>query len=240
MTDAQWAQIEPLSLDRASHGAGVDSPVGTATAQVALSGERTMRHLTAPADTRDGFPAGDLSGFRSPVTRILLASDGLTTVLLQALTQSALTPQVDGIEMTPGQHVEATARGLLRPATGDVCLVRRTRLVSRTGEVVSANTVTARAGQDARIDAAMRDRTRPIGFAFAAAGLPMDRRISRIGLTSWPQAPDTPCAFKAYTLNADDRPWAYIRELFSPRIVPPATRTEPGTRTEAAAAGERA
>ncbi|PNE32203.1 hypothetical protein AF335_21045 [Streptomyces eurocidicus] len=193
-----------------------------------------MRPPTAPADTRDGFPAGDLSGFRSPVTRILLASDGLTTVLLQALTQSALTPEVDGIEMAPGQHVEATARGLLRLATGDVCLVRRTRLVSRTGEVVSVNIVTARAGQDARIDTAMRDRTRPIGFAFAAAGLPMNRQISRVGLTSWPQDPDMPCAFKAYTLNADDRPWTYIRELFSPRIVPP------GMRTEAAAAGERA
>ncbi|MCA6092087.1 hypothetical protein LE181_07930 [Streptomyces sp. SCA3-4] len=201
---------------------------------VKFSGEHTVRHLTVPADTRDGFPAGNLSGFRSPVTRILLASDGLTTVLLQALTHSDLTPQVDGIEMTPGQHVETTARGLLRLATGDVCLVRRTRLVSRTGEVVSANIVTAQAGQDARIDAAMQDRTRPIGFAFAAAGLPMNRRISRIGLTSWPQAPDTSCAFKAYTLNGDDRPWAYIRELFSPRIVPP------GVRSEAAAAGERA
>ncbi|MFF4223834.1 hypothetical protein ACFYZH_13370 [Streptomyces abikoensis] len=174
------------------------------------------------------------SDFRSPVTRILLASDGLTTVLLQALTQAALTPRVDGVETTPGRQVEAAARGLLALAADDECLVRRTCLVSRDGEVVSVNIVVARAGKDQRVDAAMRDRTRPIGFAFAAAGLPMSRRINRTGLTRWPQTPATHCAFKDYTLNAADKPWAYIRELFNPRVIPP------GTRTEAATAGRRA
>ncbi|MFG2179863.1 hypothetical protein ACGFLS_14225 [Streptomyces abikoensis] len=175
--------------------------------------------------------------FRSPVTRMLLASDGLTTVLLQALTQAHLTPWVDGVETTPGRHVESAARGLLALAADDECLVRRTRLATRAGEVVSVNVVVARAGADGRIDAAMRDRTRPIGFAFAAAGLPMNRRISRTGLTPWPQAPATRCAFKDYTLNAADRPWAYIRELFSPRVVPPETHTEEAA--AATGAGER-
>ncbi|RLV04565.1 hypothetical protein CTZ27_11660 [Streptomyces griseocarneus] len=193
-----------------------------------------MRHLTVHTDGCDGGTVEDLLGFRSPVTRMLLASDGLTTVLLQALTQAVLTPRVDSIETMPGRHVKATARSALRLAEDDVCLVRRTRLVTRTGEVVSANIVVAPAGQDGRIDAAMRDRARPIGFAFAAAGLPMSRRVSQVGLAPWPQASATQCVFKAYTLNAADKPWAYICELFSPRIIPPEMQTD------AAVVGERA
>ncbi|MGA5133627.1 hypothetical protein [Streptomyces blastmyceticus] len=160
--------------------------------------------------------------FASPATRILLASDGLTTTLLQAAVGWPLAAQVHRIEAVDGRGVSAAARFLLCAGERDRFLVRQTTLVLPSGEPVSENTVVLRLGVDPRIDAVAADGSRPIGFALAEADLIHERRIVSAGAAHWPLAPGTPrCVSKTYVLTARTPtvPVLCIQELFNPSFI---------------------
>ncbi len=161
--------------------------------------------------------------FASPATRILLASDGLTTTLLQAAVGWPLAAQAHRIETVDGRGVSAAARFLLRAGERDRFLVRQTTLVLPSGEPVSKNTVVLRLGVDPRIDAVAADGSRPIGFALAEADLIRERRIVSAGAAHWPLTPGTPrCASKTYVLTARTPttvPVLCIQELFNPSFI---------------------
>lgn len=168
--------------------------------------------------------------FSSAATRMLLSGDGLTTPLLQALVHGPLRARADGVR-TVGPGVLPPGIGeALRPDIRDKCLLRRSRLLTVTGQTVSENTVAARSGVDPRVDRAVTDRSQPIGFALAEAEVVLRRRIVHVGRATWPDG--TPCAVKTYTLDSDGRPLLCIRELFNPFIVDATVRVKELTEME--------
>ncbi|MET9555599.1 chorismate pyruvate-lyase family protein [Streptomyces sp. NPDC006645] len=155
--------------------------------------------------------------FSSAATRILLSGDGMTTPLLQALVHGPLRARAEGVRTVRPAALPPGIDEALRPDIGDHCLLRRSRLLTVTGQTVSENTVVARSGVDPRVDKAVTDPSQPIGFTLAEAEVVLRRRIVHVGRAMWPDG--TPCAVKTYTLDSDGRPLLYIRELFNPAVV---------------------
>jgi chorismate-pyruvate lyase len=166
--------------------------------------------------------------FASPATRMLLASDGLTTPLLQAAARVTVRADVSDVARVPAEDVDVCVRERLDVRAGEPLLVRRTRLVAPGGDAVSDNVVVARADVDPRIDQAMRDRHTPFGFALADAGVHTVREMLYIGRAAWPRG--GACACRVYLLWAVDGPMACIQELFNPELIPagPCARDETG------------
>ncbi|MFK0203960.1 hypothetical protein [Streptomyces lavendulae] len=132
----------------------------------------------------------------------------------------------------PGTEVPAQARLLLDGAVGDRFWLRRTLLVMPSGEAVSDNTVVTRQGADPCVDAAVADRSRPIGPALSGAGLVGLRRVVRAGTAQWWRegSATVTCASKTYVLPTlrDGAPALYVRERFHPAYVPAATEPAGG------------
>lgn len=159
-----------------------------------------------------------MTQFLSPVTRILLVSEGLTTPLLQAASDGHLQAQVWSLREVAADLIDPGARELLRLSGGERCLVRHTGLVLACGTLVSDNVVVARLGMDPRVDQVAGDKGRPLGFALADAGVVLQRRVHWVGRRRWRGG--DPCAGKAYTLHAATGPLVHVEELFSPQVVP--------------------
>jgi hypothetical protein len=168
--------------------------------------------------------------FASAATRMLLASDGLTTPLLQAAARVTVRAEVSDVAAVAAESVEACLRDRLAVRVGEQLLVRRTRLVSPDGDAVSDNVVVARAGVDSRIDQAIHDRHTAFGFALADAGVHTTREALYIGRTAWPHGGR--CACKVYLLRGADGPVACIQELFNPAFIPPSPRDSDETGAE--------
>ncbi|MFE2045145.1 hypothetical protein ACFXAZ_30375 [Streptomyces sp. NPDC059477] len=158
--------------------------------------------------------------FDCAATRMLLISDGLTTPLLEATLGAPLEVQVTHLSTMPSGSVCPVISALLECAASDRFLVRRTTLALPAGEAVSENTMVLRLGVDPRIDRVATDRTRPIGFALAEAGLLPWRRILRVGTSRWPLTGDAPrCAAKTYLLYTAAGPVMCIEERFNPCLI---------------------
>ncbi|WP_141698550.1 hypothetical protein [Streptomyces lushanensis] len=190
---------------------------------VAAAGTRTTARERARL-------ARAVSVFDSAATRMLLISDGLTTPLLQAALGAPLEARVTRLSTVPSGSVSPMVSALLDGAPPDQFLVRRTTLALPDGEAVSENTTVLRLGVDRRIDTVAADRTRPIGFALAEAGLLPQRRILHVGTARWPLARDPlRCAAKTYLLDMAAGPVMCIEELFNPSLIsalPAAGRAE--------------
>ncbi|WP_165956335.1 hypothetical protein [Streptomyces hainanensis] len=156
--------------------------------------------------------------FVSPVTRMLLASEGLTTPLLQAASDGPLRARVWSLREVAAGLLDPGARERLRLSGQERCLVRRTRLVLACGTTVSDNVVVARMGVDPRVDEVAGDPGQPLGFGLADAGVVLRRRVHWVGRRRW--FGGGPCVCKAYTLDAVDGPLVHVEELFSPQVVP--------------------
>ncbi|MFE9427501.1 hypothetical protein ACFYNO_31530 [Kitasatospora sp. NPDC006697] len=163
---------------------------------------------------------GWIDAFVSPVTRMLLASDGMTTPLLEAVARQRVRADVRSVVPLPAARLGAAAVAALGLRGEEPCLVRRTRLVAADGLVVSSNCVVARAGCDERIDRVVGDPAAPLGFALQAAGVVLRRRLVDAGREVWPEPGGGCCVVKAYTMSAAGRPVLYLRELFNPALIP--------------------
>jgi chorismate-pyruvate lyase len=173
---------------------------------------------------------GHLGGFLSPQTRMLLANNGLTTPLLEAVVGCALSTDVDPVRRVPATELDPAHRAALAVPDVQWCWLRLSRLLSDQGAPVSDNVVVARAGVHAAIDAAIGNGRRPIGYAMSAAGLIFTRRTVEIGCGPWPHRLDRGdgpngghcCAVKSYVLELDGVPVVYLRERYSPEFFSPA------------------
>ncbi|MGW5381968.1 hypothetical protein [Nocardia sp. NPDC003963] len=170
-----------------------------------------------------GFPPG-ASGFRNPVTRSLLADHGFTTPALEAIAGTDLTVRVLQQHDTCASRLPPTVAGVLSVSGRDLVLVRRSELV-HSGSTASVNLVFAARGRAA--DFGVDDVTTPIGRSLIARRADQQRRILRAGLAYWTDG--RLCAARAYVMMLDDRPLCYIRESFSPEVVPP-DHSDPGRR----------
>ncbi|MEU9237609.1 hypothetical protein [Streptomyces subrutilus] len=159
-----------------------------------------------------------MAAFSSPVTRMLLASEGLTTTLLQAAAGSRVRPEVVKVSAVPTAGLPALVRRVLRAEGVGRCLLRRTRLAAADGRPVSDNIVVARKGVDPRLDTVLHGPG-SIGLALRDAGFRLERRILHVGRGVWPGPGSLPCACKVYVLEAGG-PLVYVQELFHPQLVP--------------------
>jgi len=151
------------------------------------------------------------------VTRMLLRSDGSTTLLLEALLDTELSLRVCRQEVVTARDIPAAISRLLKVSPPEQVLVRRSALQTASWQV-SRNLVVARRRDDA-LGGVFTSQHVPIGRGLIAHGLSRSRRPVRTGVGRWrPDGP--PCAAKAYLVLDDDQPLAYIEERFNPALVP--------------------
>jgi 3-deoxy-D-arabino-heptulosonate 7-phosphate (DAHP) synthase class II/chorismate-pyruvate lyase len=158
-----------------------------------------------------------VAGFASPLTRMLLAGNGLTTPVLEAALGAALQVRVLRQDSVSAEQIRDGIAGHLRLAGGDRVVVRRACLVDSAMTPVSVNLTIA------TVDAATAmgiDRVdTPIGYSLIASGVSQHRRNLRVGLARWPDGRE--CVAKAYIVRLGDQPVCYIRECFNPSLISP-------------------
>ncbi|MFI2238247.1 3-deoxy-7-phosphoheptulonate synthase [Streptomyces chrestomyceticus] len=170
------------------------------------------------------FDLGDVARFSSPLTRMLLASDGLTTTLLESALATPLRLRVLHQGTAPAAAQDALARRCLSLGRDEQVLVRRSALADAALTPVSLNTVVGLVPDDPALAACLTSGRTPIGYGLRAAGAMRTRRLVEVGVAGWEQDGRVrPAVFKAYVVLDGDRPWLFIRELFNPRLVPAGT-----------------
>ncbi|WP_280464783.1 3-deoxy-7-phosphoheptulonate synthase [Nocardia brasiliensis] len=156
-----------------------------------------------------------LACFAHPLTRMLLASDGFTTPVLEALLGTALRVRVLRQDEMYAVGVPVLVTEALQVSDEDRVVVRRSCLVDPNMMTVSVNYVVATSGPAARgVDSLQV----PIGYSLIAQGLSQRRQILRIGAARWPDG--RRCAAKAYLMTLVEQPLCYIRECFNPDLIP--------------------
>ncbi|WP_052847388.1 hypothetical protein [Streptomyces avicenniae] len=151
---------------------------------------------------------------------MLLASDGLTTTLLEALAGERLRLHRIAQGRTSADTAGPAVPALLRTDGHATVLVRHSALLRPEGAALSANHVVARAGPDlpADIAACLTGDTVPLGPALSAAGAGHRRTVLDVGRRSWGPRP---ACYKTYLIWHGNEPLALVHELFHPDLVPP-------------------
>ncbi len=151
-------------------------------------------------------------------TRMLLASDGSTTLLLESLLDQPLFVKVTRQRtVVAGDASERAAEALaVDPRTPVVH--RSSELVTDDGEVVSLNTVVfARppAGWSGSSDDSV-----PLGRRLRSNQTLQYRSLLSSGGGVWPgEGRGVPCAFKEYLIHCEDGSRLYVHERFHPSYV---------------------
>lgn len=158
----------------------------------------------------------------APQTRMLLASDGSTTTLLQALLGEELRLRLDGVAMRTGQDVPEATRVALGVLPENPVLVRRSALVTSGGVAVSLNLVVARAPVGDVLGRVLTGRE-PIGRIMNGSRAGHRRILLDSGWDWWDADREAVrCAFKAYVIVEDAVPAIHVFERFNPRFIPAA------------------
>ncbi len=159
-----------------------------------------------------------LAPITSPLTRMLLRSDGSTTLLLEAMLGTTLQVRVDSHLPVTMQDTDPRIRQVLRLDESDPLVLRRSRLTLPDGTTASVNRVIFRAGPAAWSGQQSDDV--PLGLQLLLRGVLQRRHLLSAGLDRWPRDPIRPCAFKEYLIHAgEDTPY-YVHERFNPDVVP--------------------
>ena len=155
----------------------------------------------------------------APQTRMLLASDGSTTTLLQAMLGEEVHLRLDEVSRRTGADIPPETRSALGVTSGAPVMVRRSGLVTRLGLEVSRNCVVACAGTG--LVGQIMNAGVPIGLTMNG-GLAGHRRIIvESGWATWDgPGPALPCAFKAYVIVYKGSRAMHIYERFNPHFVP--------------------
>ncbi len=164
-----------------------------------------------------GDPGEQIARFRHPLTRNLLAHNGLTTTALEHILATTLNVRVLRQHEVPGRAVADTITAELGLRDSDPALIRHSCLVTPELLTVSVNHVVAVARHAA--DSGLDDLKVPIGHGLIAHGLSQRRRLVWAGSTSWLDG--RPCAARAYIMSLGDHPACYIHEAFDPNVVAP-------------------
>ncbi|MHC5906293.1 hypothetical protein ACVNF4_20680 [Streptomyces sp. S6] len=160
--------------------------------------------------------------FTHPATRLLLSADGLTTTLLRAWTRADVTVLRAAQRRVPAAETPWGA-GELLGAEGGETVVRHSVLGGPDGSDLSRNVVVARPELCPSAELCLADTSAPLGPMLQRAGTGFRRSLLDAGRRPWGPCGE-PAAYKAYLLWHGERPFAAIRELFNPAIVPAAVR----------------
>ncbi|MGO4423850.1 chorismate pyruvate-lyase family protein, partial [Streptomyces sp. MCAF7] len=160
--------------------------------------------------------------FSPAITRMLLASDGSTTLLLEALTGGKLTVDVLCQGRASAREFPPEIPGSIGVGAESELLVRRSRLRTASGESISKNLVVARQGNHSPMLSLLSNTRAPLGRGLVSLGLSQSRHIVATGEDLWDDSSGSaePCAYKAYVLVEQGDPLLYIHEKFNPMYVP--------------------
>ncbi|MBB1262084.1 hypothetical protein [Streptomyces alkaliterrae] len=142
----------------------------------------TENARAAWADARTTGGAGD---FASPLTRMLLSSEGMTTTLLEAWAGRPLRPTAVALERARPAWWPREAELLRVPEDGPELLVRRSRLVTPEGDALSRNRIVACGDMPTELRRVMGDASAPLGPALQAAGTGFRRTLLAAGTDRW-------------------------------------------------------
>ncbi|MFJ3659353.1 hypothetical protein ACIPPM_02670 [Streptomyces sp. NPDC090119] len=153
-------------------------------------------------------------------TRMLLAGDGSTTLLLEALLDTRLTVHVERQEKVPGRQLGAAATAALGLPADGAAVLRVSTLRTPAGHVVSRNTVAFTAPPAAWSGSA--DDLAPLGRRLREGRTRQHREILSAGTARWREGGQyRPCAYKEYVITCDDGARLYVHERFAPDRVRP-------------------
>lgn len=170
-------------------------------------------------------PRSAVGRFRSPMTRMLLGGDGLTTTLLESWAGEHLRVGDVTLRFVRPERAPRGAAALLGP-DGDLpgggadLLVRHSTLTDARGRMWSWNQVVAGPAGDPALRRCLTDASAPLGPALRAAGARLGRTVVRAGVTPWPPGPRAAAAFRTYRLRRGDEVLAAVHEVFNPAHVP--------------------
>ncbi|WP_331445301.1 hypothetical protein [Streptomyces xanthochromogenes] len=156
----------------------------------------------------------------SASTRMLLACDGSTTLLLQALTGHNLSIRVDAQGDTPAGRLPRGIRSALGLVDTSVVLERRSCLVTSEQEVVSINRVVFDGAARKRMG--VPDSLTPIGLQLRDQQVHQHREQLSTGLMRWRDSLTerwVDSAFKEYVIHYAAGGRAYVHEQFNPHMV---------------------
>lgn len=151
---------------------------------------------------------------------MLLASDGSTTILLQAMLDEPLILRLDEVCVGSGAQMGTVTRRALELGPDTPVIVRRSALVTGAGVVVSRNHVVGRATADDAVGQVLT-AGRPIGWTMNGARAGHRREILDAGWSHWEAGGrQVPCAFKSYVIYDHGAPRVHIVERFNPGLIP--------------------
>jgi 3-deoxy-D-arabino-heptulosonate 7-phosphate (DAHP) synthase class II len=159
--------------------------------------------------------------FTHPMTRMLLAGDGLTTPALEALVGSALQVRVLRQDVVCADAVTGVVGAALAPDEGAEVVVRRSCLVDAESVPASLNYVVAVRHRAA--EWGIQSSVDPIGPRLVARGAAQQRQLLWAGTARWLDG--RACAAKAYVIRVHTEPLCYIRECFNPDLIAADTAT---------------
>jgi chorismate-pyruvate lyase len=165
----------------------------------------------------------DLARLPAP-TRMLLGSEGSTTVLLESLAGVVVSVHVQANRPMTGAELPPRIRGALGVGAADEVVLRNSELRTAAGETVSVNQVAFRA--DGAPWLAVSVGRTPLGHQLQDRGSLQRRDSLSRGLSTWP-ADGRPCAFKEYLIHCADGAMIYVHETFSPHLVPLSAKESP-------------
>ncbi|WP_169814370.1 3-deoxy-7-phosphoheptulonate synthase [Nocardia mexicana] len=172
--------------------------------------------MTVDATQRVCQPRSEV--FTDPTARMLLASDGLTTPLLEAALGTALHIRVLRQDVVSADRVSETVAQALRLDEDCAAVVRRSGLVDPNLTLVSVNHVVSEQSSATRFGI---DGPGPIGYHLTARGVAQSRRVLWTGMARWIDG--RPCIAKAYVIDVSSAPVCYIKECFNPDLISPDT-----------------
>jgi chorismate-pyruvate lyase len=182
-------------------------------------------HARVPDGSGDHGPeevADAVNRFASPVTRMLLTSDGLTTTMLTALAGEEVSVREVRCRRIPAREAPHRAIASLGAADGETLVLRRS-VFTAGRRTLAVNRLAARESVlPPRAAACLTDAETPIGAALKNSGALCTRTVLTAGRVPWPHAegPRAPAAFRSYLLWYGREPVAAVREVFSPEAVP--------------------
>jgi chorismate-pyruvate lyase len=153
-----------------------------------------------------------------PQTRMLLESEGSTTILLEALTGRRMAVRVTAQASAALPDVDVDARVALDAPGLESVIVRESVLVAD-GVTVSVNRVVF---AESTAPWLVRDPSDvPIGHQLRRRGALQHRVLLGSGVDTWPlDGGDQPCVFKKYVIRSSTGGDLYVHERFNPHIVP--------------------
>ncbi|GAA3714374.1 hypothetical protein GCM10022224_095040 [Nonomuraea antimicrobica] len=175
-------------------------------------------HTSSPAYRPAGLLPVPASSFTSAITRMLLASDGSTTLLLEALTGGPISVHLQSLTDQPAAGMPGDVRALLQLTSDATVTIRRSLLHDHHDTPLSRNEVITPPSTPL-MQRIATDPARPLGLNLIAHDIDHSRHLRCTGLARW-SANQRETASKAYLIRAAAIPLMLVWETFNPAVVP--------------------